>query len=344
MSGCLLPDCGRPVCLIDHPLYAPAATDVPISAPAAPENIICPNHESSKICGADDAPPSLCVHHAPHPPGDNLNKHEYLRIIEKPAYGSPDEAAMAAAIILYRLSRKNGDIEYGIDIYQRENMFYLTQTQEGRKPDLAGNPLARGSVALNNKPHTKDGRKNYSHIANVHSHPTNIGDASYEKFSVYDYCISNGMEVNHRGEISPTDNTPTLYLVLAAPQYLHKRPALMKFTPPEIRSHRIRLVYDYEKYVKAYKAYDANRSERNRQRFEESVNRLNRFKDRAAKGDPQFGRLEKTDLADSNGVVADIDNFTGIEWTIIDNNNRKVTVYINRRNVMDKNLYDEDMM
>jgi hypothetical protein len=196
-------------------------------------NIVCGNYKSSNstICGLDaSGNGTLCGHHKPHPHPQSEDK--FLKIIKMPTYDSQYEAAMVAANILSHLSRKNGSVEYGIEIYKdkNEDKYYLTETQEGKQPDPNSNTL--GEVRIN----YGSGGKNYRHEAHIHSHLTahNAGTAYYERFSWYDYCVSCGMDKHGRISYQPIN----IYLVIADPQYLHKHQTLMKFTPPKEEEER----------------------------------------------------------------------------------------------------------
>jgi hypothetical protein len=161
------------VCLGNHSLKTRA------------KSIICPHHEISQICKADDKSSALCEFHSAKPASTRKDK---MRIIEEPTYDSPDRAAMAAANIILHLSKeikygyggihKSNNIEYGMAIYKKNgaNTYCLAEAREGYETAID----------------VDDGIKHpqYTFIAHVHSHPIHMPNQYRQVFSLSDYILS----------------------------------------------------------------------------------------------------------------------------------------------------------
>jgi hypothetical protein len=177
------------------------------------ESIICPRYKISKICKVDDESSTLCEFHSAKPARTRKDK---MRIIEEPTYDSPDRAAMAAANIILRLSRKvkhgyggipqPNNIEYGMAIYKKNgtNIYCLAEAREGYETAID----------------VDDGIKHpqYSFIAHVHSHPVHMPNQYRQVFSLSDYILS------YRGVLEESG-------ILSGNQYISYLVARLKNSP-----------------------------------------------------------------------------------------------------------------
>ncbi|MDR2692797.1 MAG: type VI secretion system amidase effector protein Tae4 [Chitinispirillales bacterium] len=160
----------------------------------------------------------------------NKKPEEDRDIIEKPVYGSPNVAAMAAANVLYHHIIRNGTVEYGIGIYEKnEKEYYLAETRLGTPTDVKtddriGDDRKNGVRFFNGQL--------YKFAGYVHSHPTvrpadsqyaKFSEEAYKKYIVSDFSSGDYLE-------SLRLNVP-FYLVIAA----FAEGTLIKFTPPAVR-------------------------------------------------------------------------------------------------------------
>jgi len=153
---------------------------------------ICPYHKSSKspICALGvPGGGELCAYHKASPKSTDSRN---LNFIEEPTYNSLDEAAMAAAnIIFHHVSAIYSKIEYGIAIYKNNatDKFCLVETRMGDDAE----------VKSQNDYNIGDGCC-YTFKADVHSHPISYDEKNptfdNQRFSVGDYILSCGSR-NH---------------------------------------------------------------------------------------------------------------------------------------------------